>query len=52
MMKKLLFAAVLLSVIAGCKPKTPETPKLDVTGAWELSSVSTKVNVGGLREEI
>ena len=27
MMKKLLFAAVLLSVIAGCKPKTPETPK-------------------------
>ena len=47
MMKKFLFAAVLLSVIAGCKPKTPETPKLDVTGAWELSSVSTKVSVGG-----
>lgn len=47
MMKKLLFAAVLLSMIAGCKPKTPETPKLDVTGAWELSSVSTKVSVGG-----
>jgi hypothetical protein len=47
MMKKLLFAAVLLSVIAGCKPKTPETPKIDVTGAWEMSAVSTKVNVGG-----
>lgn len=47
MMKKFLFAAVLLSVIAGCKPKTPETPKIDVTGAWEMASVSTKVNVGG-----
>lgn len=47
MMKKVLFAAVLLAVLAGCKPKTPEAPKIDVTGAWELSSVSTKVSVGG-----
>lgn len=47
MMKKFLFAAVLLSVIAGCKPKVPETPKIDVTGVWELASVTTKVSVGG-----
>ena len=47
MIKKMLIAAALLIVCAGCKPRVPETPKMDVGGCWELSSVATKVNVAG-----
>ena len=47
MMKKFLLAVAFATLFVGCKPKQPETPKIDVTGSWELSAVSTKVNVGG-----
>jgi len=47
MMKKFLIAVAFATLFVACKPKQPDTPKLDVTGSWELSSVSTKVNVGG-----
>jgi len=49
MMKKLLFVLASLALLAGCHREDPEdlTPAVDVTGSWELSSVSTKVSVGG-----
>ena len=49
MMKKILFALASLALLAGCHRDNPEdqTPAVDVTGSWELSSVSTKASVGG-----
>ena len=48
MMKRILLAALFLAVLAGCGKKEPEdlTPAVDVTGSWELSSVTTRATVG------
>ena len=48
MMKKLLFVLASLALLAGCHRNDPEdlTPAVDVTGSWELSSVTTRVTVG------
>lgn len=49
MMKKLLFVLASLALLAGCHEDNPEdqTPAVDVTGSWELSSATTRVMVGG-----
>ena len=49
MMKKLLFVLASLALLAGCHGNEPQdlTPAVDVTGSWELSSVTTRVMVGG-----
>lgn len=47
MIKRLLIAVAFATLFVACKPKQPETPKLSVTGSWELSSVATKVAVAG-----
>lgn len=49
MMKNILFMLASLALLAGCHRTDPEdlTPAVDVTGSWELSSVTTRVSVGG-----
>ncbi len=49
MMKKILFVLASLAVLAGCHRNEPEDlkPAVDVTGSWELSSVTTRAMVGG-----
>ncbi len=44
-MKKFWLLAVAVTLFMACTKKD-DTPKLDVTGAWELSSVATKATVG------
>ena len=46
MMKKILLILASLAILAGCH-KEPAAPSVDVVGAWELSSVTTRVMVGG-----
>lgn len=46
-MKRILFALALVALFGACKPHQPETPKIDVTGTWELESITTKVAIGG-----
>ena len=49
-MKKLLTILACVALFAGCHEDNPEpTPaQLDVTGSWELSSVTTKASVGSV----
>lgn len=47
MMKRFLLAAACIALLCGCQENNPEPVKtLDITGTWELSSVSTKASVG------
>jgi len=53
MMKRFLYlaAALLLGLAVSCeKNKQPE--KLDVTGIWELASVTTKASVGSVNVSV
>lgn len=49
MMKRFLMAMACLVLLAGCRKNGPVEPmsSVDVTGTWELSSVSTRATVGG-----
>lgn len=48
-MKKILCILGLLGLLAACgKEPDPVVPATDVTGAWELSNVSTKASVGSV----
>lgn len=58
MMKKFFVMAAMLLALAACGGKDnpdptpdPET-KLDVTGCWELSGVTTKVSVGSVNVNV
>ncbi len=55
-MKKMMLAGAVLAVLpvlAACdKPGGDDTPQADVTGIWELSSVSTKASVGGVNVNV
>jgi len=55
MMKKVFYlAAALLLALTGCKKEdTPQQSNvLDIAGVWELSSVTTKVNVAGVEVSV
>ena len=49
-MKKFMCILALLGLMTACqdKPDDPVIVALDVTGAWELTSVSTKASVGSV----
>ena len=50
-MKKFLTLLACVALFAGCQEDDPDKPtpaQLDVTGVWELSSVTTKASVGSV----
>lgn len=49
-MKRILTLLACVALFSACNGKDPEptVPQLDVTGIWELSSVSTKASVGSV----
>jgi len=49
MMKKFVFAVAFVALLAGCDKSNPDNTKeeLDITGCWELTTVTTKASVGG-----
>ena len=49
-MKRILTLLACVALFSACRGNDPEptVPQLDVTGIWELSSVSTKASVGSV----
>lgn len=56
MMKKIFILAATLLSLASCggkdNPNEPKPVKADVTGIWELTSVTTKVSVGSVNVNV